>query len=65
MRAKRALDRLAALVAPTATVVSDGAPGIRVDEVVVGDLVRVQAGDQIVADGTSSTRPASRSTSRS
>jgi P-type E1-E2 ATPase len=51
-RAKRALDRLAALVAPTATVVRDGAPRrLHVDEVVSGDLVRVEAGDQIVADG--------------
>ena len=52
VRAKRALDRLAALVAPTATVIRDGRPRVvAVDEVVVGDLLRVQAGDQIVADG--------------
>src|SRR2546423_3281197 len=52
VRAKTALDRLAALVAPTATVVRDGATRtIGVGDVVVGDLVRVQAGDQIVADG--------------
>ncbi len=52
VRAKKALDRLAALVAPTATVVRDGAPReVGVDNVVVGDLLRVQAGDQIVADG--------------
>jgi magnesium-transporting ATPase (P-type) len=52
VRAKQALDRLAALVAPTATVVRDGRPRpLHVSEVVVGDLVRVQAGDQIVADG--------------
>jgi cation-transporting ATPase E len=52
-RAKRALDRLAALVAPTATVVRDGLPrAVSVEEVVVGDLVRLQAGDQVVADGT-------------
>src|SRR5262249_50382004 len=39
VRAKRALDRLAALVAPTATVVRDGAArSVAVDEVVVGDL---------------------------
>jgi magnesium-transporting ATPase (P-type) len=55
-RAKRALDRLAALVAPTATVVRDGAPRpLGVAEVVVGDLVRVEAGDQLVADGTLAT----------
>jgi magnesium-transporting ATPase (P-type) len=52
VRAKRALDRLAALVAPTATVVRDNAAReVAVDNVVVGDLVRIQAGDQIVADG--------------
>ena len=51
-RAKRALDRLAALVAPTATVIRDGRPRqVGVAEVVAGDLVRVQAGDQLVADG--------------
>ena len=51
-RAKRALDRLAALVAPAATVVRDGrARRLHVDEVVLGDLVRVEAGDQVVADG--------------
>jgi cation-transporting P-type ATPase E len=52
-RAKRALDRLAALVAPRATVVREGTPRpLPVEEVAVGDLVRAQAGDQIVADGT-------------
>ncbi len=52
VRAKRALDRLAALVAPTATIVRDGAARTApVDEVVVGDLLRVQPGDQVVADG--------------
>ena len=53
VRVKRTLDRLAALVAPTATVVRDGrAREVAVAEVVVGDLVRVKAGDQVVADGT-------------
>jgi cation-transporting P-type ATPase E len=52
VRAKHALDRLAALVAPTATVVRDGHPRVAsVSEVVTGDLVRVKAGDQVVADG--------------
>jgi cation-transporting P-type ATPase E len=52
VRAKKALDRLAALVAPTAAVVRDGAAReVNVGDVVVGDLVRVQAGDQVVADG--------------
>ncbi|HZR91977.1 MAG TPA: HAD-IC family P-type ATPase [Gaiellaceae bacterium] len=52
VRAKRALDRLAALVAPTARVVRNGTVReVPVEGVVVGDLVRVQAGDQVVADG--------------
>jgi cation-transporting P-type ATPase E len=52
VRAKRALDRLAALVAPTATVVRDGSERkAKIEELVPGDLVRVQPGDQIVADG--------------
>jgi P-type E1-E2 ATPase len=51
-RAKASLDRLAALVAPTATVVRDGRPvHVGVSEVVVDDLVVVGAGDQVVADG--------------
>ncbi|MBD0338500.1 MAG: HAD-IC family P-type ATPase [Thermoleophilia bacterium] len=53
LRAKRALDRLAALVAPHATVVRDGeSRQVAVEDVVVGDLVEVDAGDQVVADGT-------------
>ena len=53
IRAKRALDRLAALVAPAATVVRDGRPRrVAVEDVVVDDLVQLQAGDQVVADGT-------------
>ena len=52
LRAKRALDRLAALVAPQARVVRDGTErDVAVEDVVVGDLVRLQAGDQVVADG--------------
>jgi cation-transporting P-type ATPase E len=52
VRAKRALDALAALVEPTASVVRDGERRrLHVDEIVVGDLVELQAGDQIVADG--------------
>jgi cation-transporting ATPase E len=52
VRAKRALDRLSALVAPRATVVRDGRPRVvAIEELVVGDLVRVGPGDQIVADG--------------
>jgi cation-transporting P-type ATPase E len=53
IRAKRTLDRLAALVAPHATVIRDGTPReVPVDEVVVGDLVRLMSGDQVIADGT-------------
>jgi magnesium-transporting ATPase (P-type) len=53
VRAKRALDKLAALVAPAATVVRGGSPReVPVGDVVVGDLVRIHSGDQVVADGT-------------
>jgi cation-transporting ATPase E len=53
VRAKRALDKLAALVVAKATVVRDGEPRqVAVEEVVVGDLVRIGSGDQIPADGT-------------
>jgi P-type E1-E2 ATPase len=52
LRARNKLDALAALVAPRATVVREGAPReVRVEEVVEGDLVRLAAGDQVVADG--------------
>ena len=52
LRARNALDRLAALVAPRATVIRDGEPqALPVEEVVEGDLVRLEAGDQVVADG--------------
>ena len=52
VRAKRALDRLSALVVPTATVLRDGEPlHLPREEVVVGDLILLQPGDQLVADG--------------
>ena len=52
VRAKRALDRLSLLVAPRATVRRDGVSrALPVDEVVVGDLVLLAPGDQVVADG--------------
>jgi cation-transporting ATPase E len=52
MRAKVALDRLAVLTAPAAKVIRDGVDlEIPVPQVVLGDVVRVAAGDQIVADG--------------
>jgi cation-transporting P-type ATPase E len=53
IRSKRALDRLASLVAPEALVVREGVERqLPVDQVVVGDLVRLRAGDQVIADGT-------------
>jgi cation-transporting ATPase E len=52
LRAREKLDALAALVAPRATVVRDGVPrSAHVSELVEGDLVRLSAGDQVVADG--------------
>ncbi len=52
VRAKRALDRLALLVAPHACVRRGGVERLAsVEEVVDGDLVVVGPGDQIVADG--------------
>lgn len=52
LRAKVTLDRLAILAAPRARVVRDGvARGLQVSEIVVGDLVEVAAGDEIVVDG--------------
>ena len=52
IRAKKALDRLSALVVPTATVVRDGEEHrLPREDVVVGDLVLLEPGDQLVADG--------------
>ena len=52
MRAKIALDRLTVLTAPAAKVVRDGEDAeIPVAEVVLDDVLRISAGDQIVADG--------------
>lgn len=52
VRAKRALDRLALLVAPHARVTRGGEQRLLpVGEVVVGDLVSVAPGDQVIADG--------------
>jgi cation-transporting ATPase E len=52
LRAKRTLDRLAVLNAPGATVVRDGAAQeVAVGDVVLGDLVRLRAGDQVPSDG--------------
>ena len=52
IRAKRALDRLAVLETPRAVVLRDGAEReIAVGEVVLDDVVRLSAGQQVPADG--------------
>ena len=52
LNAKETLDQLALLVAPRAKVIRDGAIlEVTGDEVVAGDVVRVEPGDQLVADG--------------
>ncbi len=58
LKAKRTLDELAVLVAPHAKVIRDGAVvNLLAEEIVPGDTVRVEPGDQLVADGeTLSTR---------
>jgi len=51
-RAKRTLDRVALLHRPTATVIRDGtATEVPPEDLVVGDLLEVSAGDQVVLDG--------------
>src|SRR3954463_1510723 len=52
LKAKETLDNLALLVAPKAKAVRDGQlVELRADEVVPGDWIRVEPGDQLVADG--------------
>ncbi len=52
LRAKRTLDRLAVLSAPRVRVIRDGATqDIDIAGLVVGDLIDLRAGDQLVADG--------------
>ncbi len=52
LKAKRTLDELAVLVAPHARVVRDGeVVNLLAEEIVPGDLVRIEPGDQLVADG--------------
>ena len=52
VRAKRALDRLSALVAPHANVVEGAVVRtVPVEDVHDRDLVRIEQGDQVVADG--------------
>ena len=52
LKAKETLDALALLVAPKAQAIRDSQPvDLRADEIVPGDVVRVEPGDQLVADG--------------
>ena len=52
VRAKRTLDRLALLVAPRARVLRDGEwSELLPEDIVNGDLIHVEPGDQVVADG--------------
>jgi cation-transporting ATPase E len=52
LKAKRTLDELAVLVAPHANVIRDGtAVSLPAEEVVPGDLIAIEPGDQLVADG--------------
>jgi cation-transporting ATPase E len=52
VRAKRTLDRIALLTRPSAHVVRDGAVAdIGPEDLVVGDLLAIEAGDQVVVDG--------------
>ena len=52
LRAKRTLDRLALVSAPRARVVREGVvQEVPLDEIVLGDVLQVGPGDQIVVDG--------------
>src|SRR3954454_2747021 len=52
LKAKETLDQLALLVAPRAKAIRDGrVVELTAGEVVPGDVVRVEPGDQLVADG--------------
>lgn len=52
LRAKVTLEHLAILAAPRARVVRDGVTTqLQVSDIVVGDLLEVEAGDEIVVDG--------------
>jgi cation-transporting ATPase E len=52
LKAKETLDQIALLVAPRAKVIRNGTVReLHSDEVVPGDVVRVEPGDQLVADG--------------
>jgi cation-transporting P-type ATPase E len=52
IRAKRTLDEIALLTRPTATVLRDGRErAVLPQEVVVGDVLKIGPGDQIIVDG--------------
>ena len=52
LKAKETLESLALLVAPMAKAIRDGQVAeVRADEVVPGDWIRLEPGDQLVADG--------------
>ena len=52
IRAKRTLDRIAVLTRPTAQVIRDAVPhNVLPEDLVVGDVLQVNPGDQIVLDG--------------
>jgi cation-transporting ATPase E len=52
VRSKRTLARITLLTRPKATVIRDGQErSVEPSELVVGDLLRIRAGDQIVVDG--------------
>ncbi len=52
LKAKRTLDELAVLVAPHAKAIRDGsAVDLLAEEVVPGDVIAIEPGDQLVADG--------------
>ena len=53
LRAKKTVDSLSVLTAPTARVIRDGKEVVlRCSELVLGDVVLIGAGDQLTADGT-------------
>src|SRR4051794_25155195 len=55
LKAKATLDELAVLVAPHAKVIRDGEVAeLTAEEIVPGDLIRIEPGDQLVADGEAS-----------
>jgi len=64
-RAKRQLDQIALLTRPQISVLRGGAEKtVDPTELVIGDLIIVRAGDQIVVDGTSRAMGASMWTNR-